>query len=128
MLQVAHPGDEYILNFCTKYLSRAAAPPLPDDEASAANFRAQVPEPWRFPVIGYLRDAQAGTPGNGPADADPNAGGDDNLVTFVYKTRPNDETPVQILGTFATLYETIPLEMVKFLGEDTGYRALSVVI
>lgn len=126
MQQVVHPGEEYVLNFCTKHLSRAAPAPLPGDEASAAKFRAQVPEAWRFPIIGYLQDAQAGAPGNGPADAATDA--DHNLVTFVYKTQPNNDTPVQILGTFATLYETIPLEKVKFLGEDTGYRALSVVI
>ena len=126
MQQVGYPGDEYVLNFSTKHLSRAALAPRPDDEASVADFRAQVPEAWRFPIIGYLQEAQARAPGDGPADAATDA--DRNLVTFVYKTQPNDDTPVKILGTFATLYETIPLEKVKFLGEDTGYRALSVVI
>jgi hypothetical protein len=122
MHQLAHPCEEYILNFCTKHLSRAAPAPVPDDEASVANFRAQVPEAWRFPIIGYLQEAQAGAPGNGAPEAD------HNLVTFVYKTRPNDDTPVEVLGTFATLYKTIPLEKITFLGEDTGYRALSLAI
>jgi hypothetical protein len=95
--------DQDILNLCTKYLSRAG-----DPSASA--------ETWRFPVIEVFR----GTPLD-PSDPD-------NQVVFIYKTAPGTTAGVGVLGSFATLYEAIPLAPVRFLGEDTGYFALSVAV
>jgi hypothetical protein len=115
-VEIRDPGSEYVLNCCTKYLSRAGAPPEPGDENAAAAFRAQIAEAWRFPIIGFVREKR-------PDDAPPV-----NLVTFVYKTPPGDARPVAILGTFGTLYEPIPLQPVKFDGEDTGYRSVSVLV
>ncbi len=102
----------YVLNYCAKYLSRA--PIALDDRAEAG---ASIAEAWRFPIVGPLRGAH-------PKPADD----DSNLVTFVYKAAPGDRRPVAVLGTFATLHEPIPLSRIAFQGEDTGYRALSVVL
>lgn len=102
-VRIVEKDDQDILNLCTQYLSRVR-----DSSASA--------EAWRFPVIDVFR----GTP------LDPND--PDNEVIFVYKTSPGTTPQVGVLGTFATLYEAIPLRPVKFLGEDTGYFALSVAV
>lgn len=108
-------GPEYVLNFCAKHLSRAAGPPAPGDEDAAKAFRSQVAEAWRFPIIGLMREKDAGP----PAD-------EMNLVTFVYKARPGDTAAVSVLGTFHSLCEPIALEPVLFAGNDTGYRSVSV--
>jgi Gluconate 2-dehydrogenase subunit 3 len=107
--------DLYVLNQCTKYLARAGDPPAPGDEEAATAFRARISEAWRFPVIDVSR--------GDPTDDDP-----DNEVTFIYKDRPGSSATVAVAGTFANLYDPIPLEPVLFLGEDTGYRALTVVV
>jgi hypothetical protein len=104
--KILDPGDEYVLNHCTKQINRGSF---------AAGQAASISDAWRFPIVGLLREYEAILP---------NA----NLVTFVYRLDPGDERPVQILGTFATLYQPIPLKRVSFQGEDTGYRALSFVV
>ena len=111
------PTHEYVLNYCTKHLSRAGNPPPPGNDSAATAFRAQIAEAWRFPIIGLAQEK--------PGEADANSR---NLVTFVYKTVPEDKTPIRVLGTFATLYEPIPLDTVRFDGNDTGYRAFSFTI
>ncbi len=102
-VRIVEKDDQDILNLCTQYLSRAGDP---SDSAEA----------WRFPVIDVFR----GTPLD---PSDPN-----NEVVFVYKTSPGKTAQVGVLGSFATLYEAVPLKPVKFLGEDTGYFALSVAV
>jgi hypothetical protein len=104
--RVTDPGDEYVLNHCTKQFNRSGL-----DEKSSAT----ISEAWRFPIVGPLRE-------DNPAPFD------GNLVTFVYRVTPGDARPVQILGTFATLYQPIPLKRVLFQSEDTGYRAVSFEI
>jgi Gluconate 2-dehydrogenase subunit 3 len=104
---------EYVLNNCTRHLMRAAAWPEPGRDAT--NYPDGISEAWRFPVIGLMRDA------SDHAD-------ELNLVTFVYKGTPGNRTQVQVLGSFASLCEPIPLEPVLFEGEDTGYRAVSVAV
>lgn len=104
-------GDEYVLNYCAKHLTRAASWPQPGEDAT--EFRASISDAWRFPIIALTREARSETD-------------DTNLVTFVYKLPARDLRQVQVLGTFATLYEPIPLRAVLFEGEDTGYRAVSV--
>jgi hypothetical protein len=115
-VELRDPGSEYVLNHCTRHLNRAGLPPDPGDEDAAAAFRARISEAWRFPIIGFIREEQQ-------ADARPV-----NLVTFVYKMPPGDVRQIAILGTFGTLYESIPLHPVIFNGEDTGYRSVSVVV
>jgi len=102
-LRIVEKEDQDILNLCTQYLSRVG-----DPSASA--------EAWRFPVIDVFR----GSP------FDPND--PDNEVVFIYKAAPGTTTQVGVLGTFATLYEAIPLKPVRFLGEGTGYFGLSVAV
>ena len=102
-VRIVEKDDQDILNLCTKYLSRAG-----DPSASA--------EAWRFPVIDVFR----GSP------LDPND--PDNEVVFIYKAAPGTTTQVGVLGTFATLYEAVPLKPVTFLGEETGYFGLSVAV
>jgi len=101
--RIVAKDDQDILNLCARYLSRAGDP-------SASS------EAWRFPVIDVFRGS--------PLDpSDP-----DNEVVFVYKTAAGTTPQVGVLGTFATLYEAIPLKPVRFLGEDTGYFGLSVAV
>jgi len=95
--------DLDVLNLCTKYLSRSG-----DPAASA--------EAWRFPVIDIFR-------GFPLAKNDP-----DNQVLFVYKLPVGTTVQIGVLGTFATLYEALPLKAVRFLDEDTGYYALCVAV
>ncbi len=102
-VRIVERDDLSVLNLCTKNLNRAG-----DPSASA--------EAWRFPVIDVFRGA--------PFDpTDP-----DNEVVFIYKAAPGSNAQVGVLGSFATLYESIPLRPVQFLGEDTGYFALSVAV
>jgi hypothetical protein len=104
---IVDTDDQWVLNHCTKYLSRSG-----DPATSCA-------ETWRFPVI---------TPHTADAAEDP----DDsfNHVTFVHRTPPDAQPPrqVAVLGTFAALYEPLPLLAVRFLGEDTPYHALTCVV
>lgn len=115
-VEIRDPGSEYVLNYCTKHLSRAGPPPEPGNEEAETAFRARIAEAWRFPVIGFIREQRAD-------DAPPV-----NLVTFIYKMTPGDAKPVAVLGTFGTLYEPIPLNPVIFNGEDTGYRSVAAVV
>jgi hypothetical protein len=115
-VEIRDPGSEYVLNHCTKYLSRAGSPPELGDDDSAAAFRARIAEAWRFPIIGPVREPR---PDNAPSA---------NLVTFVYKMPPGDARVISVLGTFGTLYNPIPLHSVLFDGEDTGYRSVSLVV
>lgn len=106
--------NEYILNNCVKYLSRAGAPPDVGDDAGAESFRNRIAEAWRFPIVAAMPDKSA----------DP----DLNLVSFVYKTLPGDSREVAVVGSFANLYTALPLQPVDFEGEDSGYRALSMEV
>jgi hypothetical protein len=101
--RIVERDDQEILNYCTKYLSRAG------DPSSSA-------ETWRFPIIDVFR--------SNPTD--PNDS--DNEVVFVYKAAPGTIAQVSVLGSFATLYEAIPLAPVRFLGEETGYFGLTVAV
>lgn len=102
----------YVLNYCTKYLSRA-----PVSAGNDSDINTNVAEAWRFPIVGPLR-------GIHPKPVDD----ENNLVTFVYKSTPGDHRPLAVIGTFATLHQALPLSVVPFRNEDTGYRALSVVL
>lgn len=100
---VRTPPDTYILNYCTKHLNRSTAAPSP--------------EAWRFPIVEADR---------------PDVGGDaivaSNLVTFIQRSHAGDTRAFTVLGTFAGLNNPLPMRRVLFEGEDTGFRALSVVV
>jgi hypothetical protein len=89
-----------ILNHCTKHLARE---------------QGAVSESWRFPLIAPYPEAAA----NGEVL---------NSVTFVYDARRAPAASVGVLGTFATLYESVPLEPVTWQAEATGYFALSLLV
>lgn len=116
-MQIVDPGDDYVLNCCTKPLSRIAPAAVLTDGAGPVDDTARISEAWRFPIIGGVRRTEG--------DA---SDGERNMVTFVYKSVVGDARPIQILGTFATLVDPIPLKAVLFDGEDTGFRSRSVVL
>jgi len=103
---IVETDDLWVLNHCTKALARAGDPARTSAEA------------WRFPLITPDRRER-------PAGRD-----DFNEVTFVFRANLQAESPdeVAVLGTFATLYEPIPLRAIRFLEEDTGYYALTCVV
>jgi len=118
-VEIVQTDDLYVLNQCTKFLARSNTDPrhnfgqLTDDDP-----RSRIAEAWRFPIIDSYSDGK-----------DFVKSYSSNLVTFVYQQQGN--TPpkdVSIIGTFANLFEPIPLKPVKFLGEETGYYALSIVV
>lgn len=92
--------DSYLLNYCTKHLARITGKPS---------------ESWRFPIVDSY--AEPGLSAEECASW--------NTVTFVYS---GPEERVELLGTFAPLYERFPLRPVRFEGEPTPFRALSVRI
>jgi hypothetical protein len=118
-VQILELDEQYVLNQCTKYLARGNTDSrhnfgqLSNDEP-----QSNICESWRFPIIDSYSDS-----------IDFPKSYSFNLVTFVYQqlgdTPPNN---VSVIGTFANLFEPIPLKPVKFMGETTGYYALSVVI
>src|SRR5581483_8020647 len=115
--------DQYLLNYCAKYLARyntdrrhAYGPPEVDAP------RDRVAEAWRFPIIDTY---------GGGADAvtDSKTFGDYNDVTFIY-AGANATSPanVSVIGTFATLYDPIPMRRAMWEGEATRYWSVTYVI
>jgi Glycogen recognition site of AMP-activated protein kinase/Gluconate 2-dehydrogenase subunit 3 len=114
--RIIKKDSRYIYNFCTKYLARTS------NEArynygqfeTPGDFRATLCEPWRFPIIDSYYDKN-----------DPENSALFNQVTFVYYVgRENLPNDVAVIGTFANLYQPIPLEQV----ENSPYFALTLVI
>lgn len=113
--------DRYILNYCAKHLARDIDEPrhhynhlYAEDEK-----RSRILEPWRFPVVDSYNDG---------GDAAENY--DWNEVTFVYDARDRTPMPssISVVGTFGNLFESIPLQPVRFLDEETGYFSITVVV
>lgn len=118
LVKIIANDDQYILNHCTRFLTRR-------NTDSRHNFgqydlvdpRARICEAWRFPII----DSHAGTD-----DDDSHAF---NKVTFIYHVDAGEQPrQISVIGTFANLYELIPLAPVRFLDAPTGYFALSTII
>lgn len=114
--------DQYVLNRCTKFLSRYNTDARHSYGAPGEQSpRDRIAEAWRFPII----DAYGGG-ANGLGD--PAQFNDYNEVTFVYAgADTTSPASVSVVGTFATLYEPIPLERVAFEGELTRFWALTYV-
>jgi hypothetical protein len=100
-LRIIEKSAVSILNFCAKHLTR--------EQGGSA-------EAWRFPIVEPFPDKDAVT------------GAALNAVTFVYDGRREASTPIGVVGTFATLYEPIPLQALQWHEEDTGYRAVTVLV
>ena len=94
-----------ILNYCAKYLARFNADMRHSYGApGTAAPRDRIAEAWRFPLI------------------DPGTFGDYNEVTFIY-AGADSKTPasVSVVGTFAALWNAIPMRRVMFEGEPSRY-------
>lgn len=108
--------DVYVLNHCTRYLARDSTDPRHDfGQYEPGDARAVVCEAWRFPIIDSHYD--------GVSVEDSYRYND---VTFVYAAREEPAEPVAVVGTFGDLYDPVPLEPVLFIGEPTGYHAVTV--
>ena len=107
----------YVLNHCTKYLARTNTDDRHNyiDRLDVNDPRGRISETWRFPIIDSYKN-----PDGNNIEEDYSF----NRVTFVYAALGDDRPQsVQVLGTFANLYEPIALEPIKFLDEETGYYA-----
>lgn len=111
--------DQYILNHRPKHLARENT----DERHNFGQFaqgdpRGRIRESYHFPVIDSYFDGQ-----------DQERRYAFNEVTFVY-CNPFAPAPqeIAVVGTFARLYERVPLRPVKFNDEETGYYAVTCVI
>lgn len=116
MAMVLAHDDLYVLNHCTKFLARMNEDARHDfGQYEKSDERASICEAWRFPVIDSYRSS-VGTEDSYAF----------NRVTFVYRSPPDANESVGVVGTFATLYEVIPLQRVFFGSEATRYLAVTL--
>src|SRR5688572_2397468 len=101
-LRIFDQDDEYILSHCTKFLARDNVDARHNfDHFSPDDARSRICETWRFPIIDTF--------GNENVQGM-------NQVTFVYDATlaPTPLQAVAVIGSFANLYEAIPLRPVLF--------------
>jgi len=115
-VQLVDKDDQYVLNQCTKYLARDTGDVRhnfgqygPDDP------RAGLAEAWRFPIVDSHWDGVSAETSYRFND-----------VTFVYDGRGAGAESVAVVGTFGELYAPVPLRALSFLGEPTGFFAVTV--
>jgi hypothetical protein len=118
-----YKGDQYLLDHCTKYLARNVADfrhtYSPDGLRRPTD---NIAEAWRFPIV----DTYAG---GSPAVVNSEDFPDYNEVSFIYAgPDPSSPSAVGVIGTFAGLYESIPMKQVRFQGEPTRYWSITVVV
>ena len=118
-----HSDDAYVLNYATKCLARFNTDRRHSyGPAGTQAPRDNVAEAWRFPII----DTYGGGADGVNAAA---AFNDYNTVTFVYAgADPKSPASVGVIGTFATLYEPLPLRQVHWEGEPTRFWALRYAV
>ena len=119
-IQIVTKEDQDILNYCTKYLARDTTEPRHNfGQYDPASFRARICEPWRFPMIDSYSDGQ-----------DFISSYAFNEVTFVFAVASQSSQPQQVsaIGTFANLFEPIPLRRLMFDDFEMPYFALTVVV
>lgn len=110
--------DIYILNHCTKYLARTNPEYRHNfGQFSGTDPRGRIAEAYRFPIIDSYYDEKKPVESYGY-----------NEVTFVYFDPTASIKAVALLGTFAKLYEHIPLRPIRFEDENTGYYAVTCLI
>lgn len=112
--------DVDILNYCAKYISRDSAGVDHNfGQYGPGDLRARVCEPWRFPIIDSHSDG-----------SDFIASYRFNEVTFVLAVPPSSRLPQQVgvVGTFANLYEPLPMRRLKFQGEELPFFAITAVV
>jgi hypothetical protein len=118
-----YKANEEILAYSTKYLARFNTDPRHSyGPAGTSSPRDLIAEAWRFPVIGTYG-------GGAPAVTSPADFTNYNDVTFIYRGA-DEQSPatVSVIGTFATLYNPIPLRRALFDDESTRYFSVSVAI
>ena len=112
--ELINKNSQYIYNHCTKYLSRNNTDSRHNFGQFATNeLAANISESWRFPIIDSYSDGQDFEGGYGF-----------NEVTFIYVSTETITQEISVIGSFANLYEAIPLKRV----EDSDYYALTLVI
>jgi hypothetical protein len=112
-VQVLMKDDTSILNYCTKYLARDSTDPRHNfGNFGDTELKSTVAESWRFPLIDSYSDGVDFVGSYGF-----------NEVTFVYRAAPGSGD-VAVIGTFANLYEPIPLRRIA----ETPFRTLTVVV
>jgi hypothetical protein len=115
-VQVVDKDTQYVLNWCTKYLARDSTDPRHNfGQFAATDPRAAICEAWRFPVVDSHWDGQSAETSYPYND-----------VTLVYDARATPAASVAVVGTFSELYSPVPLQPVDFLGEPTGFFAVTV--
>jgi Gluconate 2-dehydrogenase subunit 3 len=113
--QVANQNNEQILNFCTKYLVRGAKFFTENIAPNAQNLTT-ISEAWRFPLILSAKDPNGVT-------------GTINKVILIWQRRT--DAPIQqieVIGSFAPLYQAIPLTPVLSDGQETGFYACTLLV
>ncbi|WP_392476804.1 hypothetical protein [Nostoc sp. C110] len=119
-VKILDTDHQYILNHCTKYLARSNTDIRHNynNQFGASDPRGRICEAWRFPIIDSYtgKDTQESIV-------------DYNRVTFIYFSLSSDLPKfVGVTGTFDKLYNVIALDDIKFLGESTGYYAVTLAI
>lgn len=116
---VVDKDDQYVLNHCTKYLSRDTNDSRHDfGQFPSGDPRGAIAEAWRFPIIDSHWD------GVSAATSFPY-----NDVTFVYDGRAAaGPVPVAVVGTFGRMYAPVPLRPLTFLGDPTGLYTVTLRI
>jgi Gluconate 2-dehydrogenase subunit 3 len=115
--------DQYVLNYCAKHLARLNTDRRhtygpPGEQAP----RDRIAEAWRFPIVDTYG-------GGAPAAASADSFDDYNSVTFIYAGADiQSPASVGVIGTFATLYDPIPLRQVLWEGEPTRYWSVSYAV
>jgi hypothetical protein len=115
--------DQYIFNRCTKYLARFNTDRRSAYDTSGPEVpRDNIAEAWRFPIVDTYG-------GGAPAFTQAGDFSGFNQVTFVYVGADNKSpASVSVIGTFATLYDPIPLRRARFEGEDTRFWSVTYVV
>jgi hypothetical protein len=91
---------QYVLNHCTRFLARKSGP---------------ISEPFHFPVIDSHWNGESAETSYRFND-----------VTFVLDAAGNQFGDVAVVGTFADLYQPVPLHSIDFLQAPTGIWAVTV--
>jgi hypothetical protein len=114
-VQTVRKDDQYVLNQCAKFIARDNTDPRHNfGQYSPDELRARICEPWRFPIVDTHSDGR-----------DFESSYSLNDVTFVYfdKAQPSPDR-VAVIGTFANLYEPLPLRQIP----DTPYLTATFIV
>lgn len=106
--------EEFVLNYCTKYLARGAKF-FTDNQSPNAQSLTVIAENWRFPLVM-------------PALTAGGSGGEVNEITFVWFAPASTATEnVTVTGSFAPFFQSFPLQPVLFETRNIGIYACTLV-